>query len=55
MKRTTFAKALVLIIAVMVLYYAIRPLISGNHPENVEGFTGQTKAFETHDADVAKK
>jgi SAM-dependent methyltransferase len=53
MKRTTFAKALVLIIAVMVLYYVLGSvgLINGNHSENVEGFTGQTKAFETHDAD----
>lgn len=56
MKRTTFAKALVLIIAIMVLYYTIRQLINGN-TENVEGFTshegftGQTKPFETHEGD----
>jgi 2-polyprenyl-3-methyl-5-hydroxy-6-metoxy-1,4-benzoquinol methylase len=53
MKRTTFAKALVLIIAVMVLYYVLR-----NVNTDIEGFTGhesfigQTKPFETHEGDA---
>lgn len=53
MKRTTFAKALVLIIAVMVLYYSIRPLLTGAEgTENIECFTAQTKPFETHEGDA---
>jgi 2-polyprenyl-3-methyl-5-hydroxy-6-metoxy-1,4-benzoquinol methylase len=53
MKRTTFAKALVLIIAVMVLYYVIRPLLTGAEGTEIEGFTNsdQTKPFETHEGD----
>ena len=55
MKSNTFAKALVLIIAVMVLYYAIRHLLTGADVEGFtghEGFIGQTKPFETHEGDA---
>jgi 2-polyprenyl-3-methyl-5-hydroxy-6-metoxy-1,4-benzoquinol methylase len=51
MKRDTFAKALVLIIAVMVLYYTVLPLLNGTNDTEIEGFTGQTKPFETHEGD----
>lgn len=43
----SFAKALILIIAIMVLYYAISLVSSEN--DDIEGFTGQTKPFETHE------
>lgn len=56
MKSNTFSKALVLIIAVIVLYYVLRNVVGNGSHTNIEGFTGdsnfvQTKPFETHEGD----